>query len=96
MHDTGDELIRAARVLKVKRTTRQAIGQRDVTAAVHGVEIRAHGDGLFLVLRLDMTGNAVADTAHFSLDEAMRQAEFEYELVWSGEFRASRRERPSQ
>lgn len=37
-------------------------------------------DGLFFLVRLDSEGRFLADTCHFSSEEAKETAEYEYEL----------------
>lgn len=73
-----------AAVLGIYGTTRHLRDGRDITFDVRRVEIEEQG-GLYSLKRYDERGVVVADTAHLSLAEARRQAEFEYDLEWASE-----------
>jgi len=55
-------------------------GEGDVTSQVHRVTIEER-DGMHFLLRLDQGGRCVADTCHLTMEEALGQAQFEYELI---------------
>lgn len=74
-------MARWARVLRVLGTARHWIGDEIVSDRVCRVEIASRDDGVSL-FRYDATGECVADTWHESMDDALRQAKFEYELEW--------------
>lgn len=67
-----------AKIGRVKRTTVHWVNGVAI-AGEAWLEIR-EAEGLFFLLRLDRDGRCLADTCHFSLDEAQKQAAHEYDL----------------
>jgi hypothetical protein len=68
-----------AKIKCVKGPTRHIVGGREVRDLAAVVEIREE-DGLFYLLRYAADGAFVTDTCHMTREEAVRQAESEYEL----------------
>ncbi len=73
----GDKRMRVG-VLRIKgRTEHITPGLR--TTDVASLEIKEE-DGMYFLFRLDSNGRCVADTCHLSLEEAVAQATWEYEI----------------
>jgi hypothetical protein len=76
-----------AKVKRVTGATKHYIGRIVDDAVVKESEIAAPvsvvitaSDGAFLLLRMDAQGHCLADTWHETVEEAKRQAAFEFEI----------------
>lgn len=74
-------IVRQGQVRKVKGVTTHLSADGDLTDAVVSVEIHKQ-DGMYCIFRYDCDGKCIADTVQFSLDDAVAEAEYEYDLSW--------------
>ena len=71
--------MKAYKIRAIKHSCRHRVGDDDVTDFVSAIQIYEE-NGLFCLVRLDCDGKALTDTVHVSLNEAVRQAKFEYDV----------------
>lgn len=82
---TADTMNYEARVIQSHGYTRHYVANdedtEDVTDRVCRVKIVEQQPGMYYLLRFDSSGDCIADTVHFSFEEARAEAEREYVLV---------------